>query len=322
MARRGFLDYVLGGAVGGLEGLAQKRAADEEKARMATALARQVRMDAMMMEDRAEAKEDRLEARKDRLQTQRQRVLAGGYIPTGRDMPGAVERPFFDEQVIGGQAYRSYLTPGQFARKTAAEAAEFKAKFDPETMTPYQKEMIRQRTLDRLAREKASAGDDGDKAKSASISKIIGGAGKIVEASRNEEKMAQAQLDKLDRSKPDGNRWTGTQEELDKANAAWQTKVDAAEKRLEAAQEKTGRISPTYERSLVSSDTTGYGDTFRTPAPAPSVRPSTRSFDLFSPVSGAAGKEKMREDLWDSIKLQNPTLSDSVITARVKKEIP
>lgn len=39
MARRGFLDYVLGGAVGGLEGLAQKRAADEERKRMADAAA-------------------------------------------------------------------------------------------------------------------------------------------------------------------------------------------------------------------------------------------------------------------------------------------
>lgn len=136
MARRGFLDYVLGGAVGGLEGLAQKRAADEEKARMATALARQVRMDAFEMEDRATAKEDRLEAQKDRIQAQRQRVIAGGYVPTGRDMPGAVERPFFDEQVIGGQTYRSYLTPEQFARKTAVEAAAFKNKVDPEVRTP------------------------------------------------------------------------------------------------------------------------------------------------------------------------------------------
>jgi hypothetical protein len=69
----------------------------------------------------------------------------------------------------------------------------------------------------------------------------------------------------------------------------------------------------------LANDTTGFGEAFRDRPPAP---PSTRSFDLFSPVSGAAGKEKMREDLWDSIKLQNPTLSDSVITARVKKEIP
>ena len=278
MARRGFLDYVLGGAVGGFEGLAQKRAADEEKARMAAALARQVRMDAMMMEDRAEAKEDRLEAQKDRLQTQRQRVLAGGYIPTGRDMPGAVERPFFDEQVIGGQTYRSYLTPGQFARKTAAEAAEFKAKFDPETMTPYQKEMIRQRTLDRLAREKASAGDGSDKVTRAGIDKAIAGAGKIVTASLNQEKMAETQLAALDRIRPDPNRFAGTNDQLVAAEAAWQKRVDAAQRRLEAAQEKTSRLSPTYEGSLVSRDTTGYGEAFGPPAaPAAPARQPTRT---------------------------------------------
>lgn len=47
MARRGFLDYVLGGAVGGLEGLAQKRVAEAEKKRMADAAARQQGLDAM-----------------------------------------------------------------------------------------------------------------------------------------------------------------------------------------------------------------------------------------------------------------------------------
>jgi hypothetical protein len=282
MARRGFLDYVLGGAVGGFEGLAQKRAADEEKARMATALARQVRMDAMEMEDRATAKEDREQAKKDRVQDQRQRALAGGYVPTGRDMPGAVERPFFDEQVIGGQTYRSYLTPGQFARKTAAEAAEFKAQFDPETMTPYQKEMIRQRTLDRLSREKASAGDDGDKANKAGISKIIGNAGKILETAREEERRAQTQLDNLDRIRPDPNRFSGTDEKFAAAEAAWQKKVDAAEKRLDEAQAKVGRMAPVYNMGALANDTTGFGEAFRDRPPAP---PSTRSFDLFSPTA-------------------------------------
>jgi hypothetical protein len=322
MARRGFLDYVLGGAVGGLEGLAQKRAAEEEKARMATALARQVRMDAMEMEDRATAKEDRAQAQKDRSQNQRQRLLAGGYLPTGRDMPGATPRQPVSTEMVDGQEFGLYSTPRQLALQAAMEDAELKARFNPDTMTPYQVgQSARDERRVRLA-ERNSARDNTDKAKSAGISKIIGGAGKIVEASRNEEKTAQAQLDKLDRSRPDVSRWAGTQADFDKANAAWQTKVDAAEKRLEAAQGKTGRLSPTYERSLVSSDTTGYGEAFGPPDPAPPVRPSTRSFDLFSPASGGAGKEKMREDLWDSIKLQNPTLSDSAITARVKKEIP
>jgi hypothetical protein len=47
MARRGILDYVLGGAVGGLEGLAQQRAAEDEKKRMAAALARQTEQDTL-----------------------------------------------------------------------------------------------------------------------------------------------------------------------------------------------------------------------------------------------------------------------------------
>jgi hypothetical protein len=46
MARRGILDYVLGGAVGGLEGLAQQRAAEDEKKRLNDALMRQQGIDA------------------------------------------------------------------------------------------------------------------------------------------------------------------------------------------------------------------------------------------------------------------------------------
>jgi hypothetical protein len=46
MARRGILDYVLGGAVGGLEGLAQQRAAEDEKKRLNDALIRQQGIDA------------------------------------------------------------------------------------------------------------------------------------------------------------------------------------------------------------------------------------------------------------------------------------
>jgi hypothetical protein len=47
MARRGILDYVLGGAVGGLEGLSQQRAAEDEKKRLNDALMRQQGIDAM-----------------------------------------------------------------------------------------------------------------------------------------------------------------------------------------------------------------------------------------------------------------------------------
>ena len=136
MARRGFLDYVLGGAVGGLEGLAQKRAAEEEKKRMADALARQVRMDAMMMEDRATEKEDREQAKKDRLRSQRQSLLAGGYLPTGRDMPGATPRRPVSTETVDGQEFALYSTPRQLALQAAMEDAQLKARFKPEFRTP------------------------------------------------------------------------------------------------------------------------------------------------------------------------------------------
>ena len=74
--------------------------------------------------------------------------------------------------------------------------------------------MIRQRELDRQARGRASAGDVSDKTTKAGIDKAIAGAGKIVAASRNEEKMAETQLAALDRSRPDPTKFTGTDEEL------------------------------------------------------------------------------------------------------------
>jgi len=306
------LRAALGAAAGGLEGRSQQQGAEAEKKRMADALARQGLMDSMAMEDREEA-------RKDRSQTQRQRLLAGGYLPTGRDMPGATPRQPVSTETVDGQEFALYSTPRQLALQTAMEKAELEARFKTNAMTPYQTAMINQRIADRAAREKASAGDDTNKAKSAGISKIIGGAGRVLDKAREDEKAALTQLDRLDRSKPDGNRWTGTQEDLDKATAAWQVKVDAAQKRSDDAQAKVALMTPAYNLAATTNDTTGIGEAYRDRPPAP---PSTRSFDLFSPASGAAGKEKMREDLWDSIKLQNPTLSDSAITARVKKEIP
>lgn len=281
MARRGFLDYVLGGAVGGLEGLAQKRAAEEEKARMATALARQVRMDAMEMEDRATAKEDRAQAQKDRSQNQRQRLLAGGYLPTGRDMPGATPRQAVSTEMVDGQEFGLYSTPRQLALQAAMEDAQLKARFKTDAMTPFQRASIDQRIADRAARTKASAGDDTAKAKSAGISSVIAGAGKIVAASRAEEKMAETQLAALDRNRPDPYKLQmggQTDEQIAAAEAAWQKKVDAAEKRLEAAQGKTARVAPTYEGSLVTRDTTGYGEAYGPPA-APAKQPTRTPFN-------------------------------------------
>lgn len=90
MARRGFLDYVLGGAVGGLEGLAQKRAAEEERKRMADAAARQNMLDTVSL-------------------------LNAGYDPEGfsMDAPGATPRPVFDTQMVGTRKFTRSMSPGQ-----------------------------------------------------------------------------------------------------------------------------------------------------------------------------------------------------------------
>lgn len=90
MARRGFLDYVLGGAVGGLEGLAQKRVAEEEKKRMEEAATRQRMLDTVSL-------------------------LNAGYDPEGfsQDMPGATPRPAFDTQMVGTRKFTRSMSPRQ-----------------------------------------------------------------------------------------------------------------------------------------------------------------------------------------------------------------
>ena len=292
MARRGFLDYVLSGAVGGLEGLAQQRAAEDEKKRIADALERQGRMDAMTAEDRATEKEDREQARKDRLRSQRQSLLAGGYLPTGRDMPGATRRQPVSTETVDGQEFALYSTPRQLALQAAMEDAQLKARFKPEFRTPISTvgetgvSLINPETGKTqfvkfpagFTPKKASAGDENK----AGIGKIIGNAGRILETAREEERRAQTQLDNLDKIRPDPNRFSGTDEKFAADEAAWQKKVDAAEKRLDEAQAKVGRMAPVYNMGALANDTTGFGEAFRDRPPAP---PSTRSFDLFSPTA-------------------------------------
>ena len=154
MAREGILTAIqaaLAGVGGGIEGARQYRTAEAEKKRMADAASRQTRMDTAAQEDRAEAKADRL-------RNQRQSLLAGGYIPTGRDMPGATPRQAVNTETVDGQDFALYSTPRQLAMQAALEAAELKAKFKPDTMTPYEAERIRQSDLDRASREKIAAG--------------------------------------------------------------------------------------------------------------------------------------------------------------------
>jgi len=275
------LRAALGAVAGGLEGSRMQQAAEEEKRRM------------------ADAAEDRTLARQDRLRNQRERLLGSGYVPEGLDMPGATPRKAVNTEVVDGTRYSVYQTPQQMAMQAAIEAAELKAKMTPEPkMTPYQSEMIRQRELDRKARDetsrKTSAADDSDKARKAGIDKAIAGAGKIITASRSEEKMAETQLAALDRSRPDPTKFTGTEEQLAAAEAAWQAKVDAAEKRLDAAQTKTARLSPTYEGSLVSRDTTGYGEAFGPPA-APAAQAKQPTYNTKEGTLSLQAQRKIDE---------------------------
>jgi hypothetical protein len=107
MARRGFLDYVLGGAVGGLEGLAQKRAAEEERKRMADAAARQNMLDTVSL-------------------------LNSGYDPEGfsMDAPGATPRPVFDTQMVGTRKFTRSMSPSQMKHmeEVQKERAENRSK--------------------------------------------------------------------------------------------------------------------------------------------------------------------------------------------------
>jgi hypothetical protein len=168
--------------------------------------------------------------------------------------------------MVNGKRYSAYETPQQMARREAIEESELKAKFTPKpSMTPYQ---MRQDARDerrlKLAEDRARK-DAADKTAKVNIGKVIAGAGKIVAASRAEEKQAESQLARLERLRPDksDNKFAIMEdEEFDAAEAAWQSQIDAAEKRLEAAQTKTYRTAPVYEGSLISSDTTGFGETF------------------------------------------------------------
>jgi hypothetical protein len=323
------LQLALGSVGSGIQGYAQARAqreeqerkqaeAEQEQSRVAAAFERQSRMDTMAMEDREQAKQDRLQA-------QRAALLKGGYVPKGLDMPGATPRTPVSTEMVGDQEYNLYSTPRQMALQSAMEEAELKKKFAPkEQMTPYQAEMIRQRELDRQARGRTSAGDVSDKTTKAGIDKAIAGAGKIVAASRNEERMAETQLAALDRNRPDPYKLElsgQTDEQIAAAEAAWQKKVAAAEKRLEAAQSKTSRLSPTYEGSLVSRDTTGYGETFNPPAPAVPARQPT--YNTKEATLGSQAQRKIDEiqssDLTDEEKQQKVQQVNAILSREIMK---
>lgn len=323
MARRSgmmtALQAALAGVAGGIEGRVQQREADEEKSRITAALARQKEMDAFAKEDRTFAKEDREYAKEDRLRSQRLAVLKGGYVPEGLDMPGATPRTPVNTETVGGTRYSTYETPQQMARREAVEEKLLEAKFTSKpSMTPYQmRQDARAERRLQLAEDNASK-DAADKTAKVNISKVLAGAGKIVAASRAEEKQAEAQLARLERSRPDLDdpKFTGTQEEFDAAEAAWQSKMDAAEKRLEAAQAKTYRIAPVYEGSLTTFDTTGYGQAFPAVAKAPTY--NTKEAALMSSAQRKIA-EVQSSDLSPEEKQQKVQQVNSILAREVAK---
>lgn len=313
MARRGLLDYFLGGAVGGLEGLAQQRAAEDEKKRMADAASRQAMLDALAMEDRAQAKEDRL-------RNQRERLLGGGYVREGMDMPGATPRKAVNTEMVGGERFSVYETPQQMARRAAIEEATFKAKMKPEDkMTPYQTEMIRQRELDRAAR----VGRAG-KAEPSDAEKRTLGNQYMASQARNPALMAalqntfsndpEAAADPglvaydLMKSKMVPKLGAGKGYEPPKpSKAAAGDKLDQEIRDLVAAR-KAAKAKGATPVTPVTPVTPSPAPQAPTPAPATS--------------SDAAYKQSQRADLWESIKASNPKLSDDEVTAQVMRRIP
>mgnify|MGYP003631659188 CR=1 FL=1 len=390
MARRGFLDYVLGGAVGGFEGLAQKRAAEEEKKRMADAAAMDqarflissgFRIAPPETEDPAARsilpplempsttrpslspmtmpfiaprpsagvsralsaalnRDFKVDATKpslslglnadplalDNRTTRMTEVLGRGQearaaqeaIAASVNLPGGMNMRFNAPETAAQVASRtrtesdakrsqelsqalSALTPEQLKEYGPIVRASFAgvpSNVLSSIITPREGRARRTQLIPEtgqivdldtgeIVRVKGyvippdKRGDDTDKAKTAGISKIIGNAGRILETAREEERRAQTQIAALEKSRPDPNRFAGT-DEFAAAEAAWQKKADDADKRLDEAQAKVGRMAPVYNMGALANDTTGFGEAFRDRPPAP---PSTRSFDLFSPTA-------------------------------------
>lgn len=292
MARRGFggtaLRAALGAATGVAEGLQQRELLAEKRRADQATTDRQRMMDTISL-------------------------INAGYAPEGMsgDMPGATPRTPFDTQMVGDRKFTRFMSPSQMQHmenvdkeRALIRAERLKAslkdqpklpirytegegginEYDPNTQRstfrPYAKGFT------------PKSSDKGET--SPNIGKIISGAGKIVAASRNEEQAAERQLAALDRSRPDITKFTGTEEQFTAAEAAWQKKVDAAEKRLETAQNKTARIAPTYEGSLISSDTTGFGEAFGTPTPAPTPAPRP-TYNTREATLGQQARRKIEE---------------------------
>ena len=320
MARRGFLDYVLGGAVGGFEGLAQKRAAEEEKKRMEEAATRQRMLDTVSL-------------------------LNAGYDPEGfsQDMPGATPRPAFDTQMVGTRKFTRSMSPRQMKHmedvqdeqaKTRSKRLDASLKpaanlplrytegktginvFNPNdgtsTNQPYAKGFTPNKPAERAGKAEP---DDAEKRRLgrqylASQARNPALMAALQTTFANEPELAEdpallayeIMQSKVITKIGAGKGYTPKVEPMSAADKADQEIRNAVAARAAAKAKGATPVTPV---------------TPVTPSPAPQAAtpaPAT--------ISDAAYKRSQRGALWESIKASNPTLSDADITAQVIRRIP
>jgi hypothetical protein len=179
MARRGILDYILGGAVGGLEGLAQQRAAEDEKKRMADALARQQGIDAessrrqAMMDALALGEKGFTEAGVRQERTKAATPAIGAMLNTAMSMgrgaapSGVLPDLSAIEKAAGmyGRPVQSFEVGGKTYEKTLTKPEEA-------AMTAAREEELRNRQLQQAERVKAAEAQRVAEAKSAEMTDV------------------------------------------------------------------------------------------------------------------------------------------------------
>lgn len=337
------LQLALGSVGSGIQGYAQARAQreeqerkqaelEQEQSRVAAAFERQSRMDTMAMEDREQAKQDRLQA-------QRAALLKGGYVPTGMDMPGATPRKAVSTEMVDGQEYNLYSTPRQLAMQAAMEEAARKAKFDP-TTPPI-----------RYTEGEGGLNVFNPKTGTSTFQPFAKG----FTPKKPAERSGKPELSD-ERKRQLGNQYMASQARNPALMAALQNTFAndpeaAADPGLAAYDLMQSKMIPKlgagkgYEPPKPSKNVSGLdaqdqairdeiarrkagksGASASVPpaAPVPVKKPTAEkpAIPAAGSVSDAAYKESQRADLWDSLKAQNPSLSDDDITAQVMQRIP
>lgn len=323
MARRGFLDYVLGGAVGGLEGLAQKRVAEAEQKRMADAAERQNMLDTVSL-------------------------LNSGYDPEGfsMDMPGAIPRPAFDTQMVGTRKFTRSMSPRQMKHMEDVQDEQAKNRskrldaslqvpkvptprafrytpgekgqdvYDPNTGTstyqPYAKGYTPKKPAERAGKPEPSVAKMRRLGNQYLASQARNPA--LMETLQttfaNEPELAKdpalvaydIMQSKVSTKVGVGKGYTPPKSSVSDTDKEYQALRNAAAARRAAKAKGATPVTP------ITPVTPSTAPQAPTPAPATS--------------SDAAYKQSQRAGLWESIKASNPTLSDDEITAQVMRRIP